>query len=237
MCFNIFWHGCKYTNSVGNLEKVKKKIPNRNSYFPKLSRGNTGTVVQPQVALWPECWLWLWPLVKMPSTTLFLCHFCSVLTSACTSTGFLSFLSGFLSCNCQWGNDYSDNPREVFCSLKLDDFRKFYSRGSGEFPQRGSSPYLLPLTVFSVNCENFWNALFIKEINVGGYDAWSEGAVDAATEQPLTRKQHLKKKKNGFQKQGKFHIRLRQLLRFSGLGDWHIKERPLEAAFLVWTEG
>lgn len=131
----------------------------------------------------------------MPSTTLFLCHFCSVLTSACTSTGFLSFLSGFLSCNCQWGNDYSDNPREVFCSLKLDDFRKFYSRGSGEFPQRGSSPYLLPLTVFSVNCENFWNALFIKEINVGGYDAWSEGAVDAATEQPLTRKQHLKKKK------------------------------------------
>lgn len=86
--------------------------------------------------------------------------------------------------------------------------------------------------MFSVNCENFRNALFIKAINVGGYDAWSEGAVDAATEQPLTRKQHLKKK-NGFQKQGKFHIRLRQLLRFSGLGDRHIKERPLEAAFLV----
>lgn len=232
MCFNIFWHGCKYTNSVGNLEKVekKKRIPNRNSYFTKLSRGNTGTVVQPQVALWPECWLWLWPSVKMPSTTLFLCHFCSVLTSACTSTGFLSFLSGFLSCNCQWGNDYSDNPREVFASLKLDDFRKFYSRGSGEFPQRGSSPYLLPLTVFSVNCENFRNALFIKEINVGGYDAWSEGAVDAATEQPLTRKQHLKKKMD-FKSKANFTSGWDNFCVFPGLVTGTSKSAPLRLPF------
>lgn len=134
-CFNIFWHGCKYTNSVGNLENVKKKrIPNRNSYFTKLSRGNTGTVVQPQVALWPECWLWLWPSVKMPSTTLFLCHFCSVLTSACTSTGFLSFLSGFLSCNCQWGNDYSDNPREVLLPSNSTTFVSFIPGDLGNSP-------------------------------------------------------------------------------------------------------
>lgn len=124
---------------------------------------------------------------------------------------------------------------ERFRSLRLHDFRKFYSRGSGEFPPQGSSLYLLPLTVFSVNCENFWNALFIKEINVGGYDTCSEGAVDAATEQPLTRKQHLKKKMD-FKSKGKSHIRLRQHLRFSGLGDRHVKERPLEAAFLVWPE-
>lgn len=38
----------------GKGEK-KKRIPNRNGYFTKLSRGNTDTVVQPQVALWPEC--------------------------------------------------------------------------------------------------------------------------------------------------------------------------------------